>query len=184
MKALRYVIQSALLIAIVMFFQSCYESAYPLTASGEAVPKNLIGTWYETKNLNDAKDKRKNFEITKGKKNTLIIKKQEYNTTEKTWDVTWYKGHLSKVKEALFLNWQEVSEEDLENDNVDGAMYRFFKLNNEGSLLRLSSVTGNISEEFEDSKSLYDFFSKSYDKSFFYDKSEELVLIKKETIEK
>lgn len=184
MKALRYLTQSVLLIAIVLMFQSCYESAYPLTSAGEAIPKNFIGTWYETKDLTEAKDKRKKYEITKGKKNTLIIKKQEYNTTEKIWESTWYKGHLSKVKDALFLNWQEVPEEDLENENLDGVLYRFFKINNDGTMLRLSSVTGNISEEFDDSKSLYDFFTKSYDKSFFYDKSEELVLIKKETVEK
>ena len=68
MKALHYVTQSALLIAIVLMFQSCYESAYPLTTAGEAIPKNFIGTWYETKDLTEAKDKRKKYEITKGKK--------------------------------------------------------------------------------------------------------------------
>jgi hypothetical protein len=184
MKALRHFYQTTLIVAVFFFFQSCLESEFPLTTAAEAIPKNFIGTWYETKDLSEPKVSRTKYDVTKGKNNTLIIKQQEYSSYTKEWDITWYKGHLSKVKDVLFYNCKKYnSEEDFENDNTENG-YWFFKIESEGSLIKMSPIKDDESLEFNNSKELYDFVSNIYNKSYVYDRSYEKTLIKKEAVEK
>jgi hypothetical protein len=164
-----------LLTPFLLILQGCpYESTVPITKIGESVQKNLLGTYFETKDLDKPILFRDRYEIDKEKNNLLIINKFTYNEYDKKWDGEEFIAHLSKINNDLFLNLKKVAKSENENESSESLDYKseekfyLYKIYFDGSIIKLKGISKNITEEFTDSKLLYDFILKNQDKSFFY----------------
>jgi hypothetical protein len=91
--------------------------------------------------------------------------KQSDNVTSSS-DTTVYTGHISKIKDFYFLNLRAKNEGFFQSKQ-----YSIYKIEFVGNdELRLTEITSNIKEQFDDSGDLKNYIEKYMDAgiSFFY----------------
>lgn len=166
-----------ILIFITILFSGCpYSSSVPIDKPNIKVESKYLGIWA------DAKEKNSRFAISKLNDYEYRIAqiptpstnedtegsndlKRPGNEKENS-DTTIYKGHISKIKDFYFLNLIQTSEGALSSGEYD--IYRIEFLND--NELKLTEITSNIKEQFDNSKDLRNYIEKYMDSgiSFFY----------------
>jgi hypothetical protein len=199
MKSKKKKLSLLFLAPLLLILQGCpYQSKVPISEVGESVQKNLLGTYFETKDIDKPIQFRDRYEINKEKNNQLLINKLTYSEYDKKWSGEVFIAHLSEVNNEQFLNLKKVDEIETENDNnesldendnsesldnISDEKFYLYKIYFDGAILKIKGISKNITEEFTDSKSLQDFISKNQDKSFFYEKDDEISLIHKDKLD-
>ena len=153
------------LIALCIVFTGCpYESAVPIDAPSIKINPNVIGKWLDNKSRTDE------YTVSKlDDYNYKILKAS--NDTDKVQE---FIAYASVVNKSTFLNlWENLPYE---------SKYKFslFKLDIDGAnSIKLSEVTENIDEVFNNSEGLKSFIEANMNNSYFYGKDEiELVRMK------
>lgn len=142
------------LIAGAFLLMGCpYSSTVPLSESGIKITDSLVGTWEMSGESGDK------VEVVRTGSNTVdIIKSSATDETSTT-----YHSHITDVNGTLFLNARE--------DGEYGSFY-FYKMEKEGEFkLTVYPVTEYITETFEDSDALKQFFAANMKNSYFYNSS-------------
>lgn len=164
---------------ILMVCTGCpYESPVPISQQGEAFFDELIGKWQrkeESQNyyLVDALDK-KNYKIVEN----------AYNDETESFEVTLYKGHITKIKNNYFFNITQykANETPAASDEImisAAPTFYLYKIDvKDNGTFTLQPLSNYIKEEFEKSKDLESFVEEHMHLSFFY--GEEEVFIKSE----
>jgi len=178
MKALLSLSKMFFTLSVFFLFQSCYNSDVPLTENGEPIPKKTLGVWYVEDDYN-SKAYRTKYVITNGEDNKLIINKYEYKDDK--WEGEAYVGHISKVKNALFLNLQTIDKS--EEDESESGRYSFCKIKFDGGITQLDFITSDVLETFTTSEELYDYVADNMNNPFFYDSDYRVRLIRSEDVE-
>ncbi|MBI3511773.1 MAG: hypothetical protein HY064_14020 [Bacteroidetes bacterium] len=169
MKPLRI---AALFGALSLLFMGCpYESKFTLgDASNAIADQSLVAKKWDCKGEEDYVYKVE-LEGTMYK----ITKKDTKNGGEPTY----YKGFITPLGDALFLNVYEVDKDG--NPTAEEIQYYYYKvekMDGDASRVKLRAVTDNITEEFESATEFRDFVKKNMGISFFYNKDDEKVMYK------
>jgi hypothetical protein len=171
MKSAKFI---ALFGALSLMFMGCpYESKWTLDDPAKAkVDKELVGKW-------DEKSSSSYIWTVKMDDNSqgwYRIEKKS-NESGNTDAPTIYKGFLTDLGGALFMNVYEVEEYASEEQKY----YIYRLIHAQGSeKVKLKAVTDNITEEFADAAELRAFIKKNMEISFFYNKDDEKTYYKHE----
>ena len=150
-----------LLCACSFLFMGCpYDSQVPIDSPSVKIDERMVGSW-ESKSSSDYK---------------YIVKKRDaykYTIEKKSassGDVTTYIGYLSKVDDVTYINVYE--------DGATTPTYYFYKIrfSSSGAMVYFAPVTENITEKFESSAQLRQFFRDNQKNSYFYDKDEDVYI--------
>jgi hypothetical protein len=166
-----------LLFVVSILFTGCpYTSNVPIDKPNMKIVSSYLGVWSETnvstirydiKRLND-------FEYliiqlpdtTSRNNNSFDNDTEQSDDVKKSSDTTTYTGHISKIKDFYFLNLKSKGENFLEANK-----YNIFKIDFTGSSeFRLTEITSNIKEQFDNPDDLKNYIEKYMDSgiSFFY----------------
>src|SRR5574337_362874 len=156
--------------ASLMFMGCPYQSKYSIDDPSNSKPdKQLVGSW-EEKGSSDYE-----WKVTLDENWYRIEKKS--TSGESSDETTIYKGFLSDVGGATFMNVYELDD----YSSSDDRKYYFYKVEKKGEdadRVKLKAVTDNITEEFENSADLKAFIKKNMEISFFYNKDDEKTFYK------
>jgi hypothetical protein len=167
----------ALLILISVQFLGCpYSSDVPVDTPNIKVESSYLGVWSETnvstirydiKKLNDFEYLIIQLPDTTSKNNNSFDNDTGQSAdVKKSSDTTTYTGHISKIKDFYFLNLKSKGQNFLEANK-----YNIYKIDfNGNSEFRLTEITSNIKEQFDNSNDLRNYIEKYMDSgiSFFY----------------
>jgi hypothetical protein len=176
MKTLSLSLKTLLFLSLAVFLQSCFESEVPITTDGEPVPKKFLGVWYEADDYESSAAFRNKYIVTKEEDNSVVINKFKIDSENK-WEGETYKGHFSKVNNVLFLNLRTL-EQPTDEETEETVKYYLYKVTFDGDVAQLDAVTDDVTEIFESSKDLYDYVAKNMNYSFFFEKDEQVKIIK------
>lgn len=144
-----------LLCACSFLFMGCpYSSEVPIDSPSMRIDERMLGKW-ESKSSSDY-----TYTVTKTDAYKYKIDKKSASSG----DVTTYIGFLSKVDDVTYMNLYE--------DGSTTPTYYFYKVqfSSSGAKVSFASVTENITEKFESSSSLRQFFRDNQKNSYFFDK--------------
>lgn len=162
---LRYT--SIALMAIVLW--GCpYKSQVALDDAKEKVDKELIGKWIPDSQVD--KENPEYYTIAMRDSVHYDVDHYQYNEDEKDYALKQYVGHTTRLESILFMNLQESGTREF-------LIYRLDVF--PGVQMNMYEVTNNIDEQFDNSKSMREFFQKYMKLSFFYN-TDEAKLIKKD----
>ncbi len=165
-----------LFLTSVRFLGCPYTSNVPIDKPNMKIENSYLGVWSETnistvrydiKKLNDFEYLIIQLPDTTSRNiNSFDNDTEQSNDVKKSSDTTTYTGHISKIKDFYFLNLKSKGENFLEANK-----YNIFKIDFTGSSeFRLTEITSNIKEQFDNSNDLRNFIEKYMDSgiSFFY----------------
>lgn len=178
MKTRSLSLKTCLILSLAILLQSCYESEVPITSDGEPVPKKFIGVWHEADDYESSAAFRNKYIVTKEDDNFVVINKFKLDSENK-WEGETFKGHFSKVNNVLFLNLRKL-EKPTDEESEETVKYYLYKVTFDGDIAQLDAVTDDVTETFTTSKELYDYIAKNMNYSFFYEKDEQVKIIKSE----
>lgn len=165
------------ILAIAILVTACpYSSEVPLSTPGEKIPQQLIGKWLSPSDAEKEEENKKmmpeyrkkltpTFYVISGiDKNSMKIEKHEFQSSDSSYSVKLNTAHVTTIGGVKFLNVKPNDENK----------YYFYKMVfPAGNKLELYPVSDYIKETFTDSKSIYSFFGKYKELSFFYSSKEE-----------
>lgn len=159
----------ATLFIVMLLLQACpYESSFPLSKKEVLLPPEYLGTWYE-KDGNDGVLDYKKY-VFRGKDDeTFFLDEMELNDNDK-WEKTTYECHLSYVGESLFVNVKTT-------EDTDDGVYYLYNTALDGDQMEIKGVTTNITADFENADSLYQYIDKYKDLEFFYSMADTKTLV-------
>jgi hypothetical protein len=157
------------LIICFLCFACPYESVTPIDQPQIPINKTLIGVWKEEGQTEEPN----NFDIRKQDEFTYLITENTYRKQDKTLEQKKFKGYLSIIDNASFLNIKMIK--DSTNLTVSDN-YFLYKIENKENKIRLLPLSQYIREQFSTSKELQEFIRKYQNLSFFY--AEESLYIK------
>jgi hypothetical protein len=143
-----------------------YQSDVALSDATFKIDKRMLGTWVAENDV--AKEKVGYYIIAMADSFHYSIDHVQYNENEDSYSTISYTGHLSKLDDLTFLNLQE-------NGQRPFLMYKV--IIRDGKFTKVE-VTDNIDEAFTDQKKMQEFFKKNMHLSFFYNKDEEVLVLK------
>ena len=163
-------------IALAVLVTACpYSSEIPLSTPNEKVPSKIMGKWMSPSDVDKEIENSKlmpeyrekltpTYYILKPIDNhTFSIEKFEYNSTSESYKVTNHTAHLTTIGKTDFLNIKP------DNENK----YYFYKMETpDKESLDLHPVSDYITEQFESSQKMFDFFNQYKELSFFYSAKE------------
>ena len=173
-----------ILVTLAFFLTGCpYTSSVPIDKPGIPRDKSLMGKWKKSKTSKEY------YTIYKGKG------KFEYKMdlfkwdrkTKKNYKSESYIAHLSKIKNAQFLNIKRISSGGSTKKKpravrAGNMKYVFYRIHKMGSGFKADIVTGNIDEKFTSSSKLKAFFAKHMHLSFFYEKQQKNFIKSRTTV--
>lgn len=160
---MKYVFRFLSIVALAIVFTACpYQSDVPVSEEGLKVPKELLGKWMKTGDINS--DNPTFYLITKDKDNSFKIEKNEYSSSDEKYNQTLYSGHLSDVNGTQFMNVLE-----------DGSTsYYIYKIEWKGAdEFVMHEMTDNVTTKFTTSSELKGFIGQHMHLEFFFNKDPE-----------
>jgi len=153
------------LVFISMFLlQACpYESEFPVTGKEVTFPKEYLGTWYEKDGNYGVLDYKK-YVFRELDDTTIYLDAMELNDNDK-WEKTTYQCHISYVGDSRFINVKTLEKT---NTNV----YYLYNVEMEEDQMQIRGVTTNITKDFEEPDSLYQYIDKYKHLDFFYSEAD------------
>lgn len=143
-----------------------YQSDVALSDATFKIDKRMLGTWVAESEA--AKEKASYYVIAMTDSFHYGIDHVQYNENEDSFSTISYTGHLTKLNDFTFLNLQE-------NGQRPFMLYKVLIRN--GKFTKVE-VTDNIDETFTDQKKMQEFFKQNMHLSFFYNKDEEVLVLK------
>ena len=168
-----------IVLTILLVCTACpYESPVPISKQGDTFLEELVGKWQR-------EEENQNYYLVNAlDKKSYKIVENAYNEETESFDVTLYKGYITKIKDSYFFNVTQYkpNEETASADEImisAAPSYYLYKIEivNKGSF-KLKPLSNYIKEEFSKSKDLESFVEKNMHLSFFY--GEEEVFVKSE----
>ena len=157
----KYLSAGLFLLSVVVLLTACpYTSDVPISEANEKLDKQLYGKWIKESDKDS--ENPEFFSITQAEKYKYRIEKNEYSSSDSSYEATVYISHTSTLGDYIFINMQE---------NGEGEFY-LYRIDMEDDAFTLFEVTDNIDEKYTNSTDLRTFVDKNKDLSFFYNKDE------------
>ncbi len=157
-----------LLFLSMILLQACpYESTFPLTGKDIMFPSEYLGTWYE-KDGNEGVLEYKKFVFRELDDMSIYLDEMELNDNDE-WETTTYECHISYVGESRFVNVKTT-------DKTSDGVFYLYNVEMEDDQMMVRGITTNITKEFENSDSLYQYVEKYKHLDFFYSEEDTKVL--------
>jgi hypothetical protein len=166
-----------LLIAVFILFlcTGCpYESQVPISNKGEVFIETLIGKWQR-------QDEGQNYYLVeKFDTKSYKIAEYAYNEDAETFDISFYKGHITEINDSYFFNvtqYKPNAEASASNEIMIAARptYYLYKLEVQDDNFIMYPLSNYIKEEFEKIGTLKKFIEKNMELSFFYGEEETFI---------
>ncbi len=142
------------LLAFALVFMGCpYESVVPIDVPNVKVDKTYLGKWY-----NENSKETYEYVVTQDGDFSYDVEEVTLGSEGSESTSKFYKGHLSNVGDAQFLNLK----------GSDSQSYLLFKVEMMGGGLKVSDVTPHIKETFSRSADLRAFISAHMHLSYFF----------------
>lgn len=165
---------------VVILCTGCpYESQVPISKKGQVFIESLIGKWQR-------QDESQNYYLVEQlDEKSYKIAENAYNEDTESFDITLYKGYISKIDDNYFFNvtqYKPNAEANAGNEIMIAAKptYYLYKLAVKDDQFTMYPLSNYIKEEFEKSVTLEKFIEKNMDLSFFYGEEEQFVRLENE----
>jgi hypothetical protein len=174
-KSMKNLLPLLFLFCVSILFSGCpYTSDVPVDVPNIKFESKYSGIWHEAQSPNVKYEIKKfnEFEylITQipdtGSKNVKDDNLDVSVEVTKSSDSTIYTGHISKINEFYFLNLKSKGQSFFQSNQY--SIYKIDFISN--SEFRLTEITSNIKEQFDNSNDLRNYIEKYMDAgiSFFY----------------